>query len=439
MNKIFIITQPEITTTVGGAIKSCCNLCNLFAENGYIVYLICHNQQDGLPYIKLNEKVNFVNLYYLKNDTGVFNTMSNKFEYFTKQNTPDLMIFFFPHIMEQALKYDKFPEIPKILSYRSRPDFYFEYVSNDFEKNIIQHTTYNHVLYNSFIPIIKQFSNSPAISIGNVVETPNQKADLPNEKKKIVYLSRVDEFKGHDFLINSFAVIAKKYPDWQLDIYGEFQPLSMKNKLQNLINQFDLENQIFLKGVTKNPIQEMLNYDFCVFPSYFEGFPNGLVEALSVGLPVIGLEKSSGVNELIVNEYNGFLVEFDINKFAEKIAMLINKKEMRIKMGCNAIESVQKYSSEIINQKWLKFTQQALGNEKIENPTYVPQDKIMFSIYEILKLTGIQNKYCNFVSIRITTRNCFIWIFNLPIKFSVQNIFLRIVIKILKIIKNFLR
>ena len=123
-----------------------------------------------------------------------------------------------------------------------------------------------------------------------------------------------------DFLIKSFKYVVKKHPDWTLDIFGQSQPIQYEKDLKVLIKRLKLEKNIYLKGISNNPFETFLNYDFCVFPSYMEGFPVGLIEAQSVGLPTVGLEKCSGVNELIIHEKNGFLTKHNTK---EKGALLL--------------------------------------------------------------------------------------------------------------------
>ena len=75
-------------------------------------------------------------------------------------------------------------------------------------------------------------------------------------------------------------------------------------ELKKMIKDLKLNKQINLKGTTQTPLETLSKYDFCVFPSYFEGFPIGLLESQSVGLPTIGLQECSGVNQLVVNKDN---------------------------------------------------------------------------------------------------------------------------------------
>ena len=119
-----------------------------------------------------------------------------------------------------------------------------------------------------------------------------------------------------------------------------------------------------MHGVTVEPIKKMLECDFCVFPSFYEGFGLGLAEALSVGLPSVGLKECSGVNELIIDNYNGFLTDKKEKEFAQKMEILIIDKNLRSKMSKNAIFSVEKYKPEEVSKRWVEIINSILKKEE---------------------------------------------------------------------------
>ena len=76
---------------------------------------------------------------------------------------------------------------------------------------------------------------------------------------------------------------------------------------------------------------------------------------MAIGLPAIGYKSCSGVNTLIKSNYNGFLVDDGIEDFAQKLKLLMNDDELRVKMGENARHSMEDFSSKIIYDKWEKL------------------------------------------------------------------------------------
>jgi len=386
MNKnktIFILTQQEATTTVGGAITIFVNMCNLLQNNGYKVYGICSNPIDGKPR-NLDNNVEFINLYYKfpnKSFSEAVNLLAQK-------ENPSLFIFFFPHIYIASNLNKEFDEIPRILMLHSRPDFYFnsEQIMLDLKKQYKNTTA--QILFDSYKNLLPDYiKNNKIITIPNGVSITNKSINTDIEHRKIIYLSRIDCWKGLEFLIHSFKCIVNKYPDWSIDIYGESQPKDYVLDLIKLTKKLKIDKQINFKGITANPIETMLDYDFCVFPSYFEGFPVGLIESLSVGLPCIGLEECSGVNELIINNKNGFLTQENYESFANKIELLITNKNLRKEFSIKAKEIAKLHDKASIDEKWLDVIGKIIQNETEKiNYTKEKETKKLFSLDKIYKM-----------------------------------------------------
>lgn len=383
MTKILIISQKEVTNVTGGAITIFNNLSNLLAEKGFDVTSCCYGGTKNRP--KLSPKVKFIDLKYEFDENSTYSYAINRY---LKENQQDLIIFFFTYLYTEANLNGCFDKIPRILMYHSRPDIYNYYYQTKKNLKCIYKNTTSQILLPSFYNLLPDFVQKGNVAIiGNPVKQQTEFANLKEEKKKIVFLSRVDECKGVDFLIQTFSKLKNSYPDWVLHIWGYSNSKEYEKYLINLIKNNKSDKNIKLMGVTNKPLETLRNYDFCIFPSLFEGWGIGLTEALSVGLPAIGLRKCSAVNELIIDGFNGFLTEKDYDSMANKIKILIENKELRIKMGKNAIESVKKYDETIINTKWLDLIEKTLTNKKIEKPILDQKGVECFSIKELFDLS----------------------------------------------------
>ena len=363
--KIFVITQPDVVNTIGGAITVFINFCNLLANNNYEIYGICYSPNQGYPQ-QLNNNIKFINLKQCYDEDLSFSDAINKL---AKDNRPDLFVFFFHYLYIDAQLSAEFDNIPRLLMFHSRPDFYFNIISGSHSalKKVYKNTT-TQVLFENYKTLLPDFIRcNNVISIPNIAPSVTKVINTSHEHKKIIYLSRIDNCKGLEFLIHSFKLIANKYPDWSIDIYGQSQPAEYVNSLIKLTQCLKLDKQIKFMGTTTKPIDTFLQYDFCVFPSYFEGFPMGLIEAQSVGLPCVGLEKCSGVNELIINGYNGFLVKENFRDFAKKIEQLITDKNLRKQFSKNTLETTKKFNPKNVNQLWLDTIRAILKQKPLPN------------------------------------------------------------------------
>ena len=105
--------------------------------------------------------------------------------------------------------------------------------------------------------------------------------------------------------------------DLTLDIWGDGPE---KEHLQKLILTERMENNVFLRGNTKQVHQKLAEADIYLLTSFQEGFPNALSEAMTVGLPSVSFHCHSGMDELVQDGVNGFLVEpEDADAFCQKV------------------------------------------------------------------------------------------------------------------------
>jgi glycosyltransferase involved in cell wall biosynthesis len=126
------------------------------------------------------------------------------------------------------------------------------------------------------------------------------------KRKLLLAVGRLDAGKDHATLINAFAQIAVRMPDWNLRIVGEGV---LRPKLQEQIAALGLKERINLPGTVKDISKEYQNAQLFVIPSRYESFSLTTAEALAHGLPVIGFSDCPGVNQFIRTSENGVLVE----------------------------------------------------------------------------------------------------------------------------------
>ena len=360
--KIFLISHPQVISSVGGATSVFWNMAKYLNDNGYDVTCLCYsNFEANSPQITDVHFVNLKKFYRTMNFSDAINT-------YIDYKKPDLMVFFFPDVFLNANLTEQNQKIPKILMFHSRPDWYFHGWDNakmdDFKKSYVN--TYTHVLLQNYANLLPPFVDKDKVfAIANPVQQI-VKRDNFKEHKKLIYLTRLDEAKGVEFLLLAYKIVVKKFSDWHLDIYGQFGTKEYEEQVRKTIKALKLSRNVHLKGVTTDVLKTFCEYDFCVFPSNFEGFSVGLSEALSVGLPCIGLCGASGVNEQIIDGFNGFLCDNKYTDFADKIKTLIIDKTLREKFSKNATESVKQYADDVIYNKWLVYINNILSGKKIQ-------------------------------------------------------------------------
>lgn len=189
----------------------------------------------------------------------------------------------------------------------------------------------------------------------NKTVIPNPLTKYPdvhsNQNNKIVIsVGRYDSVKGFDMLIDAWAIVAPKHPDWNLRIVGPGENSSYQEQVKRL----GLEQNISCKGASDRIYDEMAEASFYVLSSRSEGFGLVLVEAMAVGLPCVAFSCSPGPRSIVSHQQNGLLVEKDnIRELAESICYMIENDEECRKYAAQAIMDSELYSVDNIMQKWI--------------------------------------------------------------------------------------
>jgi glycosyltransferase involved in cell wall biosynthesis len=207
------------------------------------------------------------------------------------------------------------------------------------------------------------FDRSPSEKIVTI-PNPVPRSDLTaqpgrasvNGRFRIIGIGRLDPQKGFDILIDSFAILAARFPDWDVVIYGQGPD---RPALLDRIARHGLDGRIRLMGISADVASESAQSHLIAFPSRYEGFPNALAEAMAAGLPAVAFENVSGVEDLIASGKSGILVHLEPTQpeksaelFAEALAQVMDSAELRSTMGAAAKVGVGSFQPDIVFEKW---------------------------------------------------------------------------------------
>lgn len=173
--------------------------------------------------------------------------------------------------------------------------------------------------------------------------------EVTKQEGRIICVGRLTPQKRFDRLISAFSLIASKYPDWYVDIYGAGEEF---DKLLSLISNSPCSDQIHLLSPVSDIYGEYLRSQFFVLSSDFEGFGLVIVEAMACGIPVISTNCPFGPSEIIDDYKSGLLAKMDVKDLAEKMEWMITHDEERKLMGLNAHQAAARYRKEIIMPQW---------------------------------------------------------------------------------------
>jgi glycosyltransferase involved in cell wall biosynthesis len=170
----------------------------------------------------------------------------------------------------------------------------------------------------------------------------------------IVTLGRLTQQKNQSLLIRAFSMIADEFPQITLEIYGEG---NLKEELQNEIDNLKCRDRISLRGMTKEPVKVLKNSAMFVLPSNFEGMPNALLEAMSVGVPCISTDCPAGGSKMIIRDgENGLLTPVNDEKsLAYNMKKILEDKSYAKQLAENARIDAKAYHPDLIFKQWEEY------------------------------------------------------------------------------------
>ncbi len=170
--------------------------------------------------------------------------------------------------------------------------------------------------------------------------------------KRVIAAGRYMPEKGFDLLLETWNLLSKNFPDWDLYIFGNED----RNIYESMVHQYHIDKQVHLMNATDDIAEEFSKSSIYVMSSRYEGFGLVLAEAMSCGLPCISFDCPYGPKEIINNGEDGFLVtNGDVNELAKTMQYLMLHAELRKSMGEKAIKNIIRFHPEIIMGKWFEL------------------------------------------------------------------------------------
>ena len=189
------------------------------------------------------------------------------------------------------------------------------------------------------------------------------KIETNTPEKYIFCLSRIDTNKGHDLLLNAFALVKDKITDVDLVIGGgspnpKPRELGVFAKMDEIIEKNNMQDRVSKIGYVADEMMAPLyqKAQLFVLPSLFEPFGMTTQEAMACGKAVIA-SKFGGIRNVITNGLNGLLVDAaNAEEFADALYDLLSDDEKRNAMGLAARKLIEEeYSWDAIADKFLNF------------------------------------------------------------------------------------
>ncbi|NEG89724.1 glycosyltransferase family 4 protein [Bifidobacterium aerophilum] len=190
----------------------------------------------------------------------------------------------------------------------------------------------------------------PVIAIPNPMQQITPEPVYDADSRTIVSSGRLTYQKGFDMLVDVAAQVLPKHPDWRWLVLGEGEDRPM---LEEKIAKAGLGKQLILKGRVDNMADYYRKAAMFVMTSRFEGLPMVLLEAKAYKLPIVSFDCETGPAEIVIDGVNGDLVKTgDIADMAERVSLLINDGERRVRYSAHADEGMDCFDRASIIAQW---------------------------------------------------------------------------------------
>lgn len=186
------------------------------------------------------------------------------------------------------------------------------------------------------------------IDTNKIIEKSKSTIETKKSNLEIISVGRLHYMKGYDRFIDAISRLNKEgyLNQVSFKIYGDGpEKINLKNKILDL----NLNQIVKLEGKTDNPYKYMKNADLFVLSSVYEPFGLVIIEALTLGTPVIATENSA-TNKLIKNNVNGLIVENSIDGIYLGLKEILTNKEKLNLLKSNA----EKFDYTTENEKIIK-------------------------------------------------------------------------------------
>jgi glycosyltransferase involved in cell wall biosynthesis len=337
----------------GGASKILVGIANYLSDDNQVT-IVTYENNEVLQYV--SDNINIVHLQTTNNKRIIrrFHQF-RKIKNYLKENKPDILIAFLSYSKVYAVLSKLFIKTKVILSERGDPSKVkglssklFNFIYN-FSDGFVFQTQGAMDFYGRRI-------KNKSVIIPNPVFADKNWIPYEGERKKvIVNVARFElKQKRQDVLLEAFAKITDKFPEYKLVLYGDGED---KDIIEDIIEKLNIKDRVVLAGVTNNVYEAIKKAELFVLSSDYEGIPNAVIEAMSMGVPVISTDCSPGGARLLIeNGKNGIKTERgNSDILAGAIVYMLENKDKAKQMSVEALKITEKFSEEKIYKMWENY------------------------------------------------------------------------------------
>lgn len=338
----------------GGAARKLCLIANELV-NREIQVSIATNTYNGIGF-PLSEKVQVLELYtkdaYTKGRLFRLRDVLKRSRQIATEVAPDVIVTIIPHVTLYV----------KIATIGLRiPIIFSDETSFARKDNKVDHFV-RHWFYR-FGDAVTLLTHNDAKILGEkypqkvVIHNPLVFSKFTGETTRentILAVGPIKEWeiKGFDLLLQAFANLSSKYPEWKIKIAGKIEDKGF-SKLQQEIIRLNLEGKVEFLDFCPHIDEVMQKASIFALSSRIEGFSLSLVEAISQGCACIAFDNYGVISEVTDGGKGTIIVkDGDVEAYSKNIDKLIRDKQLRKSLVLEGGAIIDKYKVETIVDQW---------------------------------------------------------------------------------------
>lgn len=166
----------------------------------------------------------------------------------------------------------------------------------------------------------------------------------------IISVCRLHPGKNLKMSFDAIARLKPKYPNIHLDVFGAGH---IEGELKEQVKDLELEENISFKGNTNRVLEELSQHSVYISTSNYEGVSNSMLEAMSVGMPIVCTDCPIGGARMMLEDNCGLLSPVgDVDGFVEKLDYVLSHPQQALIMADNARNKTINYSPQNVAKEW---------------------------------------------------------------------------------------
>ncbi len=376
----------------GGAERIFVELANMLVARGYEVSCIHFEDEEGRPFYPLDRRIELINIFprFRSERRWPYNMLNSKRlpdgvrhwaewhlkkdpiiallgDYF-RYSKPDVAISFLPPANTPALLAAAGTDVKVIPTNHNVPARDYldpkRWSNNPYDRTMrlkaLRHAAAIHVLFADFGAWFPGELQSKVVVVANYVSKDVLRHQPGDREKVILAVGRLAPVKNYMMLVEAWALLAPKHPDWRVVIYGDGP---QQAKLAARIEELGVGDSFTLGGTRSDMGAVYAQSAILCHPAEFEGFGLAPAEALALKMPVVAFADCPGVNQFVVDGQNGLLADRagGAEALAAALDRLIGDPELRRRLGDNGPASVATFTEEHFADAWVELIERCLG------------------------------------------------------------------------------